>query len=78
MPRGSFQYRRFLVEMFGSVQGVLSFCRSYDVRLPGAEAVQKWFSRESIPPTFFAVLLAYLEIDRGGPISLIGFLGEPS
>lgn len=72
----SFNHRLFLVENFGSVQGLLSFLRAYDAPLPGAEAVQKWFSRESIPTKSFALLLGYLEIDRGTPISIVAYLGE--
>lgn len=71
-----FKYRLFLVENFGSSQGLLSFLRSYDAPLPGKYAVEKWFSKGRLPTEWAAIILAYLEIDRGGPISLIGYLKE--
>lgn len=70
-----FDAKRFLVELFGSVQGLLSFLRAYDAPLPRASAVEKWFWRGSIPSDWLPVLLAYLELDRGAPISLTAYLG---
>lgn len=69
-----FNSKRFLIEMFGSAQGVLSFLRAYRVPLPGAFAVEKWFQRGSIPSDWLPVLLAYLEIEHGAPISLSAYL----
>jgi hypothetical protein len=69
-----FRTKTFLLEKFGSVQGLLSFLRAYNAPLPGAASVEKWFSRESIPSTWLPVLLAYLEIDNGGPISITKYL----
>jgi hypothetical protein len=70
-----FNFKRFLVESFGSPQGLLSFLRAYDVDLPGASAVEKWFYRESVPSGWFAVLAAYLQLERGVP-PLASYLGE--
>ena len=69
-----FQTKRFLLEKFGSVQGLLSFLRTYSAPLPGAKAVEKWFQRESIPSEWLPVLLCYLELDNGAPISLAPYL----
>ena len=66
--------RRFLVEMFGSVQGLLSFLRAYDAPTPGQSAVEKWFERDRVPADWLPILLAYLEVDRGGPVSLHNYL----
>lgn len=49
--------------------------RAYDAPLPKSTRVEKWFQRESIPADWFAILLAYLEIDRGKPVSLVVYLG---
>lgn len=70
-----FRAKQFLVENFGNVQGVVSFLRAYDAPLPKSTRVEKWFQRESIPADWFALLLAYLEIDRGKPVSLTAYLG---
>lgn len=71
----TFGAKRFLTDKFGTVQGLISFLRAYKVApLPNDRAVQKWFQRASIPSDWLPVLLAYLEIDRGGPISLIPYL----
>ena len=73
-----FKTKVFLVEMFGNVQGLLSFLRTYSAPLPGAKAVEKWFQRESIPSEWLPILLAYLEIDRGAPVSLVPYLSGGS
>ena len=70
-----FQQKRFLVECFGNPQGLLSFMRTYADDLPGEAAVEKWFYRESIPSVWLPKLLAYLEIDRGTPVSMASYLG---
>lgn len=72
----AFKYKQFLVEMFGSPQGLVSFLSAYRAPLPGVFAVEKWFKRESVPSDWFAKLLVYLELDQGGPVSLIKYLGE--
>lgn len=69
-----FKTKTFLIEKFGSVQGLLSFLRAYNAPLPGAESVEKWFQRQSIPSNWLPVLLAYLEIEHGGPVSLAKYL----
>lgn len=71
-----FGFKRFLVECFGSPQGLLSFLRAYDAPLPRDAAVSKWFSRESVPAGWFAVLIAYLQIEHGGAFSVAAYLGE--
>ena len=73
-----FNAKQFLVEKFGSVQGLLSFLRAYGAPLPGVTAVEKWFQRESVPSDWLPLLLAYLEIDGGAPVSLTAYLGGGS
>lgn len=70
----AFRTKPFLLEHFGSVQGVLSFLRAYNAPLPKDKAVEKWFQRASIPSDWFPILLVYLELDRGGPISLTDYM----
>lgn len=70
----TFESKRFLVEKFGTVQGLLSFLRAYKAPTPNLKAVEKWFQRESIPSDWLPVLLAYLELDGGKPVSLVPYL----
>ena len=69
-----FHTKRFLVDNFATVQGLISFLRAYGVALPKFSAVEKWFQRESIPSDWLPVLLAYLELDQGKPVSLTPYL----
>lgn len=69
-----FRTKDFLVENFQTVQGLLAFLRAYNAPLPNMKTVEKWFQRQSVPSEWLPVLLAYLEIDRGGPISLVAYL----
>lgn len=69
-----FRTKQFLADHFHSVQGVVSFLGAYDAPLPKAPAVQKWFERGSIPSDWLPVLLCYLEIENGAPVSLKVYL----
>ncbi len=69
-----FRTKKFLVENFQTVQGVMAFLRAYNAPLPNTKAVEKWFQRQSVPSEWLPVLLAYLELDRGEPVSLIIYL----
>jgi len=68
-----FEFKRFLREMFGSPQGLMSFLRAYG-ETPGQAAVEKWFYRGSIPGDAFASILGYLHIDRGVPFPVADYL----
>lgn len=72
----SFDFRGFLRRYFKTPAGVVSFLRAYGASLPEEEAVRKWFSRGAVPADWFAVLLAYVEIDEGAPPRLAPFLGR--
>lgn len=69
-----FKAKQFLKENFKTPQGVLSFLRAYGAPVPGAKAVEKWFQRDSVPAEWLPVLLAYLELDGGAPVSLRDYL----
>lgn len=75
MAKPTFHTSLFLREMFGNVQGLVSFLRAYDAPVPEAAAVAKWFSRQSIPSDWLPILLVYLEMDRGTPVSLVSYVG---
>ncbi len=69
-----FDAHRFLTVYFHTPTGLVSFLRAYSAPLPAEEAVRKWFQRGTVPAEWFAVLLAYLEIDRGAPVRVAEFL----
>jgi hypothetical protein len=69
-----FDAQQFLTVNFKTPTGLVSFLRAYGANLPADEAVRKWFQRGAVPAEWFAVLLAYLEIDRGTPVSVIDYL----
>lgn len=43
--------------------------------MPNQAAADKWFQRASVPSEWLPVVLSYLEIDNGSPVSLIPYLG---
>lgn len=71
-----FETKRFLKENFKTPQGLLAFLRAYKAPLPGLKAVEKWFQRESIPADWLPILLGYLELDNGGPVSVVGYMAR--
>jgi hypothetical protein len=71
-----FRFRLFLTDNFGNPAGVLAFLRVYGARQPNEATVAKWFVRGSIPSDWLPLLLGYLEVERGEPISIIKYIGE--
>jgi hypothetical protein len=69
-----FQTKRFLTDHFKNPPGLLAFLRAYRAPVPNAGAAEKWFQRASVPSEWLPVVLSYLEIDNGAPISLVGYL----
>lgn len=66
----------FLSERFRNPPGLLAFLNAYDAPMPKPATVDKWFQRASVPSEWLVVLLAYLEIDNGAPISLVRYLNR--
>lgn len=71
-----FNFGNFLVTKFKTPAGLVSFLRAFDAPTPSDEMARKWFQRSSVPAEWFAVLLAYLELDEGAAISLRPWLQE--
>lgn len=70
-----FNFGKFLRDKFRSHKEVVQLLRAYNAKqLPQEAAVMKWFQRETIPSEWFPVLLAYLEIEEGGPVRLAKYL----
>ncbi len=57
--------RQFMTIYFHTSRWPVSFPRAYGATLSADDAVRKRFQRGTVPAEWFAVRLAYLEIDRG-------------
>ncbi len=71
-----FDYEKFLETKFQTPAKLSSFLRAFGAQPPSDEVVRKWFQRKTIPADWFAVLLVYLELDNGEPVSLTEFLNR--
>lgn len=69
-----FDTLRFLKDHFGEPRALVAFLRAYGVDAPPEGTVDKWYRRSAIPSTWLPVLLAYLELDRGAPVSTQPYL----
>ena len=70
-----FDFRRFLDDNFRKPQEVCALLRAYGAEaVPEESSVKKWFQRASVPSEWFAVLLAYIELDAGQPVRLAAYL----
>ena len=65
-----FDARRFLHDNFQNVGGVVAHVRAAGLKAPTEEQAQKWFQRGSLPGAWLASLLAVLEINKGGAVSV--------
>jgi hypothetical protein len=71
-----FDTARFLRENFKSGGGLIAFLRAYNAPdVPKEAAAEKWFQRGSVPGDWLALLIGYLEIDRGVPGIACKYLG---
>lgn len=68
-----FDAKKFLCDHFGTVGSVMAFASAYGVSLSQA-AVQKWFQRSSMPGQELALLLGFLELEGGRPISIASYI----
>ena len=70
-----FKGHAFLKKEFKNPSGVVSFLTQYGAPVPSTPQAEQWFRRGSIPGPWLACLLAYLEADRGQPVSLTPYIG---
>lgn len=68
-----FDFRRFLEDSFQTPVALLAFLNAYGVQPPTYGAINKWFTRETIPADWFAIIVALLEFDSG-PVKLAQYL----
>lgn len=69
-----FDFVSFLRARWPTVGHLVRFAGNYGVVLPSDHALHKWYSRDAIPSSHFAVLLTLLEIEQGAPVSIAEFL----
>lgn len=70
-----FNFKLFLEDNFESPRGLVAFTQTHGLDDLGLGTAQKWFLRGSIPSGWFALLVAYLEFERGEPVRLANYIG---
>jgi hypothetical protein len=66
---------QFLQDHFQTPTGLMSFLTSYRVKgAPKMNTIYRWWSREAVPGPWIAILLAYLEMEHGAPVSVQKYL----
>lgn len=68
-----FDMAKFLRAYWADERKLVQWIAIYGLDPPKRMTARKWFDRESVPADWFATLLVLLEIERGRPVSLIGF-----
>jgi hypothetical protein len=69
-----FDAKRFLIDHFRTPTELVAFVRAFGQEPPKNEAVYKWFGRGAVPGEWLPMLLALLEMDRGAPVSIAGYV----
>jgi hypothetical protein len=70
-----FDARKFLVDKFRSSAYVLKIVGAYGFE-PTPEQVEKWFQRGRVAGEWLPILIGVLELEEGGPVSLLPYMGE--
>lgn len=68
---------RLIDDHIGPLARVPGFLRAYGVSgadVPTPEQMRKWRTRGHVPATALVPILAILEIEKGQPVSLAGYL----
>jgi len=68
-----FDTRTFLKAHWPKTPALVAFLKSYNVHVEQA-AVYKWAGRGTVPSSHFPLLLAFLEIEQGQPVSLVPYI----
>lgn len=71
-----FRARQFLIDHFQTPQNAIVRLESYGMPAPQLEAARKWFQRNSIPSDYLPLLLAVVEMERGRPVSVVGYMTQ--
>ena len=69
-----FDTKAFLAEFWPSAPQLHEWLANYGVADVTQQALYKQMIRDRIPSRQFALMLTFLELERGAPVSLKGFL----
>lgn len=71
-----FDFEQFLLDNFGTTERLSRFLHVYGYTPPKHDTIYKWFHRRTIPAEWFALLVALLELERGGSASVNKYIGR--
>lgn len=71
-----FNTKRFLQDHFRTPIELVEMFRSYGMTPPREGTASQWFTRASVPSSWFALLLVVLEMHRGGPVSIVEYMED--
>lgn len=69
-----FNTKRFLKDHFHTPVELVKMFQDYQVDGPREGTASQWFQRESVPSTWFPMLLAVLELHKGQPVSIVEYM----
>ena len=72
----TFQTKKFLTDFWPDANALLAFVEPYGAADLKHQAVYKWYVRESIPSEWLPILLVFIELDHGKPLSLAKYLTQ--
>lgn len=68
-----FDIKKFLTDNWPTPAEMHAWLVSFGVEI-GASTVYMWFYRETVPAMWLPRILAFLEVTRGAPVSLLPWL----
>ena len=71
-----FNFKAFLLEHWRNADMLQRFLVTYGITDLKKDSIYKWYLRETIPADWFAVLLGLLELEKGKPVSIAGYLND--
>lgn len=71
-----FDFKKFLLSHWRNAEMLQRFLETYGFTELKRDSIYKWFLRGAVPTEWFAVLLCLLELEKGGPVSIAGYLND--
>lgn len=69
-----FNSTKFLKSYFPDCGSMRSLMEAYGFEQPLPEAAGKWWRRGTVPGAWLPILLGVLELEHGGPISVLPYI----
>lgn len=66
----------FIANELRTPQNVVSMFSRYNFRPPAYATVEKWFQRKTVPSSALFVILALIELEQGGALSLTRYVSQ--